>query len=62
MTFSGAMMIGYFAETDDTQLIKIDENEIMEAGWFTRGKLPIGQPNSSIAYEMIEVFSNMDFQ
>jgi NAD+ diphosphatase len=56
--FSGSIMIGYFAEADDTQPIHIDENEIIEAAWFTRGNLPEHATNFSIAGELIELFNN----
>jgi len=56
--FSGSIMIGYFAEADDSQHLLIDEKEIIEAGWFTRGNLPVHATNFSIAGELIEVFNN----
>jgi NAD+ diphosphatase len=56
--FSGSIMIGYFAEADDTQPIRIDEKEIAEAGWFTKESLPVHATNFSIAGELIEVFKN----
>ncbi len=54
--FSGSMMIGYWAEADPDQPVVIDESEIVEAAWFTRGSLPNRPPNLSIAGEMIELF------
>jgi len=54
--FSGSMMIGFFAEADDTQPICPDNIEITEAAWFTRGNLPNHPPTISIAGEMIEKF------
>jgi NAD+ diphosphatase len=55
---SGSMMIGFTAEADDSQKIVIDEREITEASWFTRGSLP-EYPSSaiSIAGEMIDKFN-----
>lgn len=53
---SGSMMIGYIAEADDKQPIIIDEKEIAEAAWFTRGNLPEHPSTISIAGEMIEKF------
>lgn len=53
---SGSMMIGFIAEADENQPISIDENEIAEAAWFTRGNLPKHSSNLSIAGEMIEKF------
>jgi len=53
---SGSMMIGFIAEADENQPISIDEKEIAEAAWFTRGNLPKHSSNLSIAGEMIEKF------
>lgn len=58
---SGSMMIGYIAEADDTQAIRMDEKEILEAAWFTRDNLPNHPPAAiSIAGEMIEKFKNSE--
>ncbi len=54
--FSGSMMIGYIADADGKQPIRVDENEIVEAAWFSRNNLPNHPPNRSIAGEMIEKF------
>jgi NAD+ diphosphatase len=54
--FSGSMMIGFFAEADDTQPICPDNIEITEAKWFCRGNLPNHPPKISIAGEMIDKF------
>ena len=56
--FSGSLMVGYFAEADDSQPLKIDPVEISEAGWYKRGNLPDHPTNISIAGEMIELFEN----
>lgn len=53
---SGSMMIGFIAEADENQPIRIDEKEIADAAWFSRGNLPNHPLNSSIAGEMIEKF------
>jgi NAD+ diphosphatase len=53
---SGSMMIGFIAEADENQPIRIDEKEITDAAWFTRGNLPNHPKNISIAGEMIEKF------
>ncbi len=55
-SLSGSMMIGFIAEADETQPISIDEKEIAEAAWFTKGNLPGYSSNLSIAGEMIEKF------
>jgi NAD+ diphosphatase len=56
--FSGSMMIGFFADADDKQLIRPDNKEISDASWFQRGKLPNHPTTFSIAGEMIELFEN----
>jgi NAD+ diphosphatase len=53
---SGSLMIGFIAEANDSQIICIDNKEIAEAAWFTRGSLPNHPSNISIAGEMIEKF------
>ena len=53
---SGSLMVGFVAEADDQQPIVIDNVEIVEAGWFSRGELPNVPNNTSIAGEMIEKF------
>lgn len=58
--FSGSLMIGFFAEADDQQPIKIDEKEIAEAGWFQKDALPPHSTAFSIAGELIEVFKNKE--
>jgi NAD+ diphosphatase len=54
--FSGSMMIGYIAEADDKQPIRIDNKEITDAAWFTRDNLPNHPTTISIAGEIIEKF------
>jgi NAD+ diphosphatase len=53
---SGSMMIGFVAEADENQPIILEEKEIAEAEWFTRGNLPKHPTNISIAGEMIDKF------
>lgn len=54
--FSGSMMIGFVAEANNDQHIQIDNNEIVEAGWFSRTNLPNRPPKRSIAGEIIDKF------
>jgi NAD+ diphosphatase len=56
--FSSSLMIGYTAQADDSQLLKIDENEIIEARWFSRENLPPYPSDISIAGELINNFRN----
>jgi NAD+ diphosphatase len=53
---TNSLMLGFVAEANDNQPIRIDETEILEAGWFNRGNLPAYSPNLSIGGEMIEKF------
>ncbi len=53
---SGSMMIGFIAEADEQQPIRIDGKEITDAAWFSRGNLPDHASTISIAGEMIEKF------
>lgn len=53
---SGSMMIGFTAEADENQPISIDDKEITQAVWFTRGNLPEYSSSISIAGEMIGKF------
>ena len=54
--FSGSLMIGFFAEADDTQPISPDYIEITDAEWYSRGSLPNHPTTISIAGELIERF------
>lgn len=53
---SGSLMIGFIADADDGQPIKIDQKEIADADWYTRDNLPHHPTTISIAGEMIEKF------
>lgn len=55
---SGSLMIGYIAEASEDQPITIDNNEIVEAAWFTRDNLPNHPTNVSVGGELIEKFKN----
>ncbi len=56
--FSASLMLGFTAEADDTQQIIVDENEIKEAAWFSRGNLPHHASNVSISGDLIEAFEH----
>lgn len=53
---SSSMMIAFLADGDETQTIKIDTNEIIDAAWFTRDNLPNHPTDRSIAGEIINKF------
>ncbi|MCU4173666.1 NAD(+) diphosphatase [Carboxylicivirga sp. N1Y90] len=54
--YSGSMMIGFIADGDDTQAIKVDDKEIVDAAWFSRDNLPNYPTERSIAGEIINKF------
>ena len=58
---SSSMMVGFIAEADENQPLRIDENEIAEAAWFSSGNLPPFSPNLSISGELIEKFNKGEF-
>lgn len=58
--FSGSMMMGFVAEADENQTIKIDNNEIVEAAWYRADNLPNHPPARSIAGVIIQKFKNKE--
>ncbi len=61
-SFSDSVMIGYFADLDGDNTITIQEEELEEAVWMPRDKIPKAEHNISIGQEMIEVFRNRTYQ
>jgi len=55
---SASLMVGFVAEASEDQEIRVDGNEIAEAAWFTRDRLPDHPPLLGIAGELIERFRN----
>ena len=55
---SGSMMIGYFAEADENQIIKVDNKEIAKTWCYQGIKCRLHPTNQSIAGEMIELFKS----
>jgi len=57
--FPSAMMVGFHAEGLSTGIV-LNDNELTEAGWFTRGELARGAvqlpPENSIAFRLIEAW------
>lgn len=55
--FSDTLLVGFFAELDGDDKITMDEDELAEAGWFTREEIPIDEENDiSLTYMMMEAF------
>jgi NAD+ diphosphatase len=54
--FSSSLMLGFFAEYDGNNSIKIDNVEISHADWFDADSLPEIPNMDSVAGEMIRIF------
>ena len=55
--FSDTEMIGFFAELDgDNDTIVLQDDELSEAGWFTRDEIPDETMMNSIGSELKMVF------
>lgn len=54
--FSSSLMLGFFAEYDGENEIKIDESELSHADWFDAKGLPEIPNLDSVAGEMIRIF------
>ena len=54
---AGNLSIGYFCDLDGEDTIRIDENELSEAGWYHRYDLPAKDDGISLTREMIRIFS-----
>ena len=56
--FSGAQMIGYWAELDGSDKITLQEDELKEAGWFTPDEIPPAYEEDplDLTHYMIEQF------
>lgn len=54
--FSDSEMIGFFAELDGDDRIVLQEDELSEAGWFTREDIPDETMMNSIGAELKMVF------
>ncbi len=51
-----AQMIGFFAEVDGLSEVKIQEEELLEARWFSADEIPPDIADRSLTYEMIRKF------
>ncbi len=51
-----AQMIGYFVELDESDEVKLQEEELLEARWFRADEIPPNITDRSLTYEMIGKF------
>lgn len=57
--FSDTEMIGFTAELDGDDTIRLQEDELSEAGWFTREEIvDYGPPYISVGHEMMKAFKD----
>lgn len=56
--FSQSLLMGFFAELDGSDQIKLDESELSEATWYAREEIPECETLLSLTNEMIESFKN----
>lgn len=54
--FSDTEMIGFFADLDGDDTIRLEEDELSEAGWFTREEVPDETMMNSVGSELKMVF------
>lgn len=56
--FSDSVMIGFTAELDGDDTIRLQEEELSEAGWYTRDQVEDYSPCISVGHEMMRAFKN----
>jgi NAD+ diphosphatase len=54
--FSESILAGFFAEVDGDKTIEVDTNELADAAWFERSKIPTDNSRLSLTGEMILSF------
>ena len=54
--FSDTVMIGFTAELDGDDTIRLQEEELSEAGWYTRDQVEEYSPCISVGHEMMTAF------
>lgn len=55
-SFTDTLLLGFFADLDGEEAIKIDQAELALAEWFDRDKIPPVESMISLTSEMIEAF------
>ena len=54
--FSDTVMVGFTAELDGDDRIRLQEEELSEAGWYTRDQVIVYEPCLSVGHEMMAAF------
>ncbi len=58
--FSDSLLLGFFCDLDGDDRITLQEDELSEAGWFSRDELPATENTMSLTNTMIEAFRRGD--
>lgn len=56
--FSDTEMVGFTAQLDGDDTIRLEEEELCEAGWFTRDEIVEYGPYISVGHEMMKAFKD----
>lgn len=56
--FSSSLLVGFFADLDGEDLVKLDQNELSKAEWFDRVDIPQETSNISLTHDMMQAFRN----
>ena len=56
-----SLLMGFFCELDGQDGVRLQEDELSEAGWFARDMIPRDHSSISLTGEMIEVFREKGF-
>lgn len=56
--FSESVLMGFFADLAGSREVTLDTDELSEAVWFSREKLPSNDSTLSLTWNMIEAFRN----
>lgn len=54
--FSSSLLLGFFAELKGSDEITLEEEELAEAGWYSRGEITLQDDGISLTREMITCF------
>lgn len=59
--FSDSLLLGFFAELDGDDTIRLDEDELAMAEWFEREAMPVKSDKFSLTNEMMMQFKNGNY-
>ncbi|MBR3772715.1 MAG: NAD(+) diphosphatase [Clostridium sp.] len=59
---SDSQMVGFFAELDGDETVTLQEEELSEAVWFDKEKIPVNQNAISLGYELVEAVRSGEYK